>query len=294
MKKSLFLVLWVCIGITAMAQITLRFNPDKGSKYEYQMEMIQKINQTIMGQKMDMDQTMAFTYNMDVIERTATETTIEFEYKEVVYNLASSMINMKYDSKSNAEPANEMDGMMAKIFGSLLNKKFSAVLALDGSVKSVSGMDAIIDDMMKAVGGGNDMMAQQLSKQMTQQFSDEAMKASFEQSFKIYPGKAIKAGDSWNVVQKTGAGTLNMDINTTYSLKSADSNTAYADVQSTISGMGGQLTGTQQGTIEFDLKSGLPMTSKVNQKASGKISANGMEIPMEIDSQVNVTVKKIK
>jgi hypothetical protein len=291
MKKSLFLVFWVCLGLTAMAQITLKFNPDKGSKYEYQMEMIQKINQTIMGQKMDVNQTMILSYNMDVVEKTATETRLEMMYKDVSYNLVSAMMNMTYDSKSNATPANTIDEMMAKIFGSLLNKKFTVTLLPDGSVKSVAGMKEIINDMAKAV--GNDMVSQQVTQQLSQQFSDDAMKSTFEQSFKIYPTKAIKPGDSWNVVQKTGAGGMNMDLNTTYNLKSADAGTAIADVTSTINGMGGQITGTQSGTIEFDVKTGLPMVSKMNQKASGKVSANGMEIPMDIDSQVNVTVKKL-
>ncbi len=291
MKKSLFLVFWVCLGLTAMAQITLKFNPDKGSKYEYQMEMIQKINQTIMGQKMDVNQTMILSYNMDVVEKTATETRLEMMYKDVSYNLVSAMMNMTYDSKSNATPANTIDEMMAKIFGSLLNKKFTVTLLPDGSVKSVAGMKEIINDMAKAV--GNDMVSQQVTQQLSQQFSDDAMKSTFEQSFKIYPTKAVKPGDSWNVVQKTGAGGMNMDLNTTYNLKSADAGTAIADVTSTINGMGGQITGTQSGTIEFDVKTGLPMVSKMNQKASGKVSANGMEIPMDIDSQVNVTVKKL-
>ncbi|NDV59586.1 DUF6263 family protein [Bacteroides sp. 519] len=292
MKKALFVVLWVCVGLTAMAQITLNFNPEKGSKYEYQMEMIQKISQDIMGQKMDMNQKMVLTYDMDIIAKSATESTIEFMYKDVVYNLGSAMINASYDSKSTTPPSGNVNEMMAKIFSCLLNKKFTLVLTADGSVKSVEGMQAIIDDMMKAM--GNDMAAQQMGQQMSQQFGDEAMKASFEQAFKIYPGKAIKAGDSWTIAQQIGTGGMDMNLNTTYTLKSTNGNIAPADVKSTINGLNGQLTGTQEGSIEFDIKSGLPMTSKMVQKVGGKVSANGMEIPMDITSNINIYVKKVK
>lgn len=291
MKKALFVALWVCIGLTAMAQITLTFNPEKGATYEYRTEMIQKMKQDIMGQSMTMNNTMVMTYEMSILENSASEIKMDMVYSAILFDMSSTMMNMKYDSKNPNASSGPMDGMMAKIFGSMLNKKFQIVMQHDGTVKSVTGMQAIIDDMMKALGEG-DMMAAQMGQQMSQQFSDEAMKATFEQSFKIYPGKALKAGESWNIEQNTGAAGMDMNVKTVYTLKSTDSTKAYADVTSTINGMNGQITGEQTGTIEFDKKTGLPMKSRIVQQAKGKVSAQGMEIPMEIESNVNIDVRK--
>lgn len=293
MKKALFVALWVSIGLTAVAQITLSFNPEKGEKYNYQMEMIQKINQTIMGQAMDMDQTMVMDYDMSILDKTAAGIKVEFEYKSIYFNLASAMMSMKYDSKNPPASTEGMDGMMAKILGTMINKKFQMVVEKDGTVSSVTGMQAIIDDMTKAV-GGNDMMGMQVAESMKQQFSDDAMKQMMEQTFKIYPKGSIKTGDSWSAAVNTGAAGMNMNVNTTYKLKSVDSSKAIADVTSTIDGFNGQLTGTQSGVVEFDVKSGLPVSSKIEQKAKGTISAQGMEVPMDITSNVNVKVVKVK
>lgn len=290
MKKALFVALWVCIGLTAMAQITLSFSPTKGSTYEYQTEVLQKIKQDVMGQSMSINNKMVMTYDMTVLENSASEVKIEMIYNAILFDMSSAMMNMKYDSKNPATSSGPMDEMMNKIFGSMLNKKFHIILEHDGSVKSVTGMKAIVDDMMAAL--GNDAMAAQMGQQMSGQFTDEAMKATFEQGFKIYPGKTLKPGDSWNIEQSTGTAGVDMLIKSVYTLKSADKKTAYTDIVSTISGLDGQLTGEQSGTIEFDLKLGLPVKSNVNQKISGTVSAQGMEIPMEISSEAINTIKK--
>ncbi|MDL2213575.1 DUF6263 family protein [Bacteroides sp. OttesenSCG-928-E20] len=291
MKKALFIALWVCVGITAVAQVTLTFNPEQGAKYEYQIEMIQKIKQDIMGQSIEVNQTMVMAYEMDILENSASEVKTEMMYSGILFNMTSAMMNMKYDSKNPGSSSGPMDATMEKIMGSMLNKKFQVVFGHDGSVKSVTGMKAIIDDMLASL--GTDMMTAQVGQQMAQQFGDEALEKGFEQFFKTYPGKAINVGESWTIEQNTASMGVDMDIKTVYALKSVDNEKAYVDVKSIISGFNGQLKGDQSGATEYDLASGFPVSSKVDQTIKGTVSANGMEIPMDVVSATNITIRKL-
>lgn len=290
MKKITLVVLALVTGILAStAQVTLSFNPAKGATYQYSMDMNQKIKQNLMGQDLDMDQKMVMTYDMKVVENNKTEIKTIFSYTHVYYELVNPMMNMKYDSR-NAENLTGMDAMMGKIFNSLLGKEFEVVILPNGTVKSVSGMDAIIEDMMEAVGG--DMMAQQMGESMKAQFSNEAMKTSFEQSFKIYPASSVKVGDSWNVEQSTNANGVSMDIKSVYTLKAINNKKATIEIQSDIQGVEGQLSGTQGGELILDTITGLPEKAALTQSLKGTVSANGMEVIVAIESEILTSTMK--
>lgn len=293
MRKVLFTVVALfAVATLSTAQVTLKFNPQKGSKYQYNQEMIQKINQDVMGQKMVTDQVMRFMYEMDVKESNANSTKMDFVFREVAYSVSNPMMSMKYDSKAPQANPNATDAMMGKIFGSIIGKKFEIVIAPDGSVTSVSGMDEIVNGMIEAV-ASEGQMAQQMAQGLRQQLSNESMKATMEQVFKQYPSKPVKAGDTWNINVTNGAMGMNMKMNNTYTLKSANAQTAVVGVESTVDGMNGQITGTQTGTIEYDTKTGIPKTSELKQDMKGKVSAQGMEIPMDIDSTIKITTTKL-
>ena len=293
MKKALFTAICLFIGLSmATAQITLSFNPEKGATYQFSMEILQKIKQNVMGQELPMNMNLSTTYTMSIVEKNNDGVKASFLYKDLYYEMSSAMMNMKYDSKNPTANANAMDAIMAKIFGAMIDKKFEAVIALDGTVKSVTGMDAILEDMSKAV--GSDMQAAQIAESLKQQYSNDAMKASLEQSFKIYPTGKIKPGDSWTVNQKNDAAGMAMNTTSTYTLKSTDKKSALVDVTSVIDGMDGKLTGTQSGTLKYDVKTGLVDESNIKQNISGTVTTQGMDIGMELDSDMKVSVKKEK
>lgn len=290
--KKILLIAVVIIGsfMAANAQITLSFNPAKGSTYQYTLDMTQKIKQNLMGQNIDMNQNMRTVYDMHIIENNSKEIKASFTYRTVFYEMINPMMNMKYDSNGSNENTTGIDGIMAKIFGSLINKSFDITILSDGTVSSVNGMDAIVEDMMTAI--GSDMMSQQVAAGMKEQFSNEAMRTTFEQSFKIYPTSKIKPGESWTVDQETTSGGMDMLINTTYTLKSVTNNKATIVVASNISGMDGQLKGTQNGEMILDATTGMQDNSKMTQNIEGNISANGMEVGMNIESLITVSTEK--
>lgn len=291
MKKIMLAVCLLWAGVSlAVAQVSLSFNPDKGAKYIYNYDFVQDIRQNVMGQDINMQQKMQIVYDMDVLSKTNNETKVGYTYKEIVFEMSSAMLNMKYDSK-NPVSASPMDEMMGKVLGAMLNEQFEAVVLPDGSVKSVTGMEKILEKMNASL--GSNPQAAMVTESIKQQFSNEAMKSTFEQSLKIYPKGPVKANDSWEVNQSIGNMMGAMDIASTYQLKSVKAKEALVEVTSSLAVMDGQLEGTQKGSITLNLKDGMISTSEVKQEMAGQVSANGMEVKLSIDGVYKATITKL-
>jgi len=288
---SLFLML--CL-ITVSAQVKLSFNPASGTKYEYQMETIQNIKQSVMGQEIPMKTEMNGTYLMEIKDKTLQEIHAQLTYQEFTFLITSPMMKIRYDSKNLIENPSEMDKMFEKMLSTLIGKPFTMIFAPNGSVKSVSGMDAIIKNMLDAI-STDGQLGTQLGAQMSQQFSDEAMKNMFGQSFNFYPDNALKVGDSWIMEYTIPMNNMNFGIKSKNTLKEISNNMATIEVTGDIDmDMGeGKFTGTQTGKMIVDTTTGLPVTSDISQNMKGTIKAQGMDIQMDMTSQTKISVKEI-
>ena len=299
MKRIAFAVLFLVSGLTIVpAQVKLSFNPEKGKKYEYQTEMIQNIKQNLMGQEVPVEMEMSTKYLMEIVDKTAQETTVQFTYKEMAYIVSSPMMKMGYDSKNPVENPSDIDQMLSKMFGKMIGQSVVVVIAPDGSVKSVTGMDAIGESMTNAIADGGQIVAQ-LGAQMKQQFNDASMKNMFEQSFKSYPNNPVRVGDSWNIESTTMMNNMNTGLKTKYTLKSVSRNVATIAVAGEMeispgAGMEGKITGTQTGTTSVDTKSGLTVTGDLSQNMKGTIRAQGVDIQMEMIIKTKTSIKEVK
>jgi len=297
MKKKIIICAGLCLIsslITVSAQIKLSFNPEMGKKYEYRVELAQDIKQNVMGQEMPVKTEMNSTYLMEIKNKTAQEIHVHFTYSDFKFLVSSSMMNSSYDSKKPTENPSEIDRMLGKMFSALIDKPFTVIFAPDGSVKSVTGMEAVIKNMLDAVSGDGQLGAQ-MGAQMSQQFNDESMKNMFGQSFNFYPDKAVKIGDSWDMKNSILMNSMNLNINSNNTLKGINSNMATIEVAGDIDMdvEGSKLTGKQTGTMTIDTATGMPTTSDISQNMSGSIKAQGMEIQMEMITKTKTTAKVI-
>ena len=298
MKNFVFAGLFLVSGLTIVPaqQVKLSFNPEKGKKYEYQTETVQNVKQNVMGQEIPVEMEMNTKYLMEIKDKTPQETTVQLTYEEMVYIISSPMMKMGYDSKNPVENPSDIDQMFSKMFDQMIGQSIVVVIAPDGSVKSVTGMDAIGESMVSAIAADGQMIAQ-LGAQMKQQYNDDAMKNMFEQMFKIYPENAVKAGNSWNINTSMMVNNMITDLKTKYTLKSVSKNMATIAVNGEIemnpgAGMEGIITGTQTGTMTVDTKKGLPVASNVSQNMTGAIKVQGMEVQMELITKSKTTIKE--
>ena len=296
MKKKIIICAGLCLIsslITVSAQVKLSFNPEMGEKYEYSMDVVQNIKQNVMGQELLVETQMKSTYIMEIKSKTPQEIHLQFTYLDFTFLVSSAMMNLKYDSKKPTENPSEIDKMLGKMFGTLINKPFTAVFAPDGSVKSVTGMEAVIKDMLDAV--SNEGQLAQMGEQLSKQFNDESIKNMIGESFNFYPDKAVKIGDIWNVKNSILTNGLNMNINTNHTLKDIKTNMATIEIAGDIDMNieGGEVSGKQTGSMIIDTVTGMPATSEISQNVNGTIKAQGMDIQMEMITKNKTSAKII-
>ena len=298
-RKIVFAGLFLTAGLTiAPAQVKLSFNPEKGKKYEYQMDVTQNIRQSVMGQTIPMETEMSIKFLMEIKDKTPQEITAQFIYREVSYILSSPMMKMEYDSENPLVNPTQMDNTMRKMFDKLIEQPIMAVIAPDGTVKSVTGMDAIAENMVNAI-ADDGQMAALIGAQMKSQFSDDAIKNLFQQSLKIYPANAVKAGDIWNEESATSVNNMNTTYKTKYTLKEVSKNMVTIAVETDVemdpgAMMEGKLAGTQTGTILVDVKTGLPVTNEMTGNIKGSVKAQGMDVQMDLSTKTKTTTKEVK
>ena len=131
--------------------------------------------------------------------------------------------------------------------------------------------------------------------------NDSTIRRMMEQSLNIYPTTPVKVGDSWERKYTTNMGFMDMAVNSTYKLVSVSNDVAHIEITATIrsipssnpqmKGMDIEMNGTQNGSMDIDVKSGLIQESKFTQDVSGKMKIPGAEIPMKLTSETRIIGK---
>lgn len=288
---SCLLLMW-CV-ITVSAQVKISFNPDSGGKYEYVSEIVQNIKQNFMGQDMPMKTEINATYLMEIKSKTSQEIETQMTYQRFIFIISNPMMNVKYDSKAPDDNSSDINKMFQKMFNTMIDKPFTVVFLPNGSVKSVSGMGEIVENMLNAISADGQLAV--LGSQMSQQFNDEAMQKSLGQSFNLYPDKAIKVGDTWSTENSLPMNYVNVSVKTTNTLKAVNANKATIDVtgEMDMDMEESKMKGAQTGTMIIDTSTGLPLSSDILLDMKGVVKTQGMEIKMEIESKAKMSVKKI-
>jgi len=297
MKKRFFLLsaAIICTGLLAQAQIKPTFNPVKGETYTYRIVSNQKINQSFGGQSMNINSVTEFLTEMKVKEKTGNEVSVDYTYKEILLSVTNPLMSIKVDTKKKDDNASDMDKLIGNMLDCFIGKPIQVTLLQDGSVQSVSGYDAIMSEVQKILGSAN-AIQKQMANAFMQSFAEEGLKSSFEQMFKIYPDKEIKNGESWKIdLSLTLGAAMSSKVNNTYTLKSVSNDVALLDVASimsfNMSGSDSGINGDQKGEMKLNLKTGLPVQSKTEGTAKGKMTAQGIEITMDMTIQTTTTLQ---
>jgi hypothetical protein len=242
-----------------------------------------------MGQTQDIANDQGYGVTVTVTQTNDESYSLNMIYNSIMVN--SPMAGLTYDSeKSTSEPTGA-----AKVIASAVGTEFSFELNKDGSVANVSGVEAMLDSMVKNMGITDEAEASTFKSQMEAQYNTESIKNQMKRTLVVYPKKELNKGDTWSADESVST-PFSMVIQTTYELADYDDETATINISSDIFTDGGSMTmngatmtpdlsGVQSGTIIVDRKTGLTLSSKMDQLISGVMSLTSpaeMEIPMEI------------
>lgn len=284
------------ISISAFAQksYVLKQNFPIGKKYDFSFVSDQIINQKIGEQKINSTQTIGTDYTFDVRNGENTDKNIEVIYGRIFMKSSAMGNGMSMDSE-------DQDTTKVNPFKGIKGATFNMVMAPDGTVKSLTGVDQMLNSMASKM-SKDTAMVNNIKMQLSKQFNAASLTQTMETSLKIYPEKAIKIGESW-VINSQSKLMMPIETSTKYTLKEVKDGIAYLHVSGSLTSKGSfetmgnkmetDLSGTNSGDAELDIKSGLILKSHIRTELIGKMKAMGQDIDFELQGINKVVGKEI-
>ncbi|HTM65569.1 MAG TPA: DUF6263 family protein [Flavipsychrobacter sp.] len=258
--------------------IALGFKFPVGTEYVYYIYSNQSIDQQMAGMNSKIEQRMELQSTYNVTSAEGQNRKLNINYDRFYIKSSSNGMNVEYDSRDPSKQPEELQSV-----GKIVNHPFSITVNSKGEITDVQ---ANID----STNGGS-----------AGQFSDSSIRQMMEQSLNVYPAAPVKPGDIWQRSYTTNVGFMDIQLHSTYKLVSANDSVAHIEVNSTVKSIPSknpqmkdmhlEMTGTQTGAMDIDIKTGLIKDSQFKQDISGKMKIPGSEIPMTLKSDTRIVGK---
>lgn len=281
---------FLCAGLVTAAATaqTVSLKPKFAEGKSDFFEQIDNVEQTISGPMAGGDQALKIKirnlYCMSrKVEAASKETAnIVFTYDRFGMNFDGPMMPpIVYDSDLKEQDADA--AMVEDLYAAMLGSTVKAELNHDGTVKSIKGLKDMVEKVDAKVRGNPFWM--QMKEEMTDDIFAIQM---FKSRYSLLPEKEVKPGDTWD--SKTSfnmprIGTLKRDMKCT--LKGVEKKegrtvatityegTISSDAPATQSADGMSIameSGSEKGTVHFDVESGDFARTETESKMKMKIS----------------------
>jgi len=152
----------------------------------------------------------------------------------VSVEMGGPMGKVSYDSADpQSAEKDEAAAALGKVFGGIVGSTISVTMAANGAILRIDGVQKVYDKIAQNL--PQDRTGAPVARGLKSVLSDEAVRASLEQSFPRMPPQAVKTGDTW-----TGQIALGSEVvgriggAQTFTLKSLDGNRATIAVALTL------------------------------------------------------------
>lgn len=277
-------------------EVQLTFNPQLGKKYLFTTEMEITTSTTGAAENMSTQQRMRFEYLLEMVEKKNNIYHVKVSYDRVQWDIDNGPGGkMQFDTRSPAPDADPMTSAMGNIFSGLIGKSVNMEVNERGEVLKVEGIDRIVDEigagLMQSIPDG----AMNINA-FKQSYNDKTFAGQMEQAIKIYPTEAVSTGDSWEL-DKVIAVAGNSKTKTRYTLKDIKDGKAFLDFSSVIDQQLQQgalvinSNGSDSGTIEVDLPTGMIISNNAKIAFTMKNTYQGEEVAMEAKGTMKSSCK---
>ncbi|QXU41089.1 DUF6263 family protein [Pedobacter sp. D749] len=284
------------ISISSFAQKTyvLRQNYPTGYRYDFSINSDQIINQKIGGRDVHLTQNIGTDYTFDITEGHNGEKDVKVTYNRIFMKSIAMGTTMTYNS-------DEQDSTKKNPFSGLKGASFFMTVTPDGGIKTVAGIDKMLDNMASKMTTDTSQV-KQIKNALSKQFSEEVVKQTMESSFKIYPERAVKIGDKWTVDTKLQM-SMPIETITEYTLKEVKDGIATLSVKGALVSKGSfevmgnkmetDLNGTNSGETSIDIKTGIVLNSHLRIELYGKMKSMGQDIDFDMQGINKIVGKEV-
>lgn len=255
--------------------VELKFSLHADSSYRYTIK-----NNVVLNQKVDKDNSITINQNMmimcgyNVVSASAKSKVLSVTYERITMSTGNQLLSIDYDSEND----NGTEAIYEDL-RNLIDKTFTMTVTETGKVLS---SEPIIK--------GN-------SKQSIYGFNDSSLRKVMLHALSFYPENAVVIGDIWDEKYSSSVGFANVRIKNKYQLVSVDKGIAHIELQGLIVGdehtsqaqnSNMSIKGTQSGSLDVVVESGLVKNGKIKQTISGDMNITGQSTPVDIESQIYI------
>ncbi|MTI32170.1 DUF6263 family protein [Xanthovirga aplysinae] len=307
--KPVLLAIVLCWS-TALAYTeergVLSFNLKVGETYRLKTVSEQNIKQTILGRRQDMNSRMTSIFGFKILQKDSANTVLmEVVYESLAMEVKASEMQMKYDSESNGR---DTTNFMAGVYDQIIGKPFKVSMSATGELKEISGLEALIEELVNKYGKNDELLKFQLKTNLNNLLGEDGLKSHIGTLTAIYPATPVKEGESWSNQLKISS-SMSYKVDNKWTLEGVDNGELRIKGESVISvpegggqsNMNGmvanyQLSGTQVSEVVAEEESGWIKSSIVKQNIEGKVEIKkneyfpeGVSWPVIFESLVKVS-----
>jgi len=255
--------------------VELKFNFFADSTYIYSIKNNIALTQDIETDKsIVINQNMTLTTSYKVVSVTPNDKTVSVTYERIMMSSGNQLFSLDYDSEND----NGTD-VMYEDLRNLIDKNFKITVSDNGDILSSEPV----------IKGKNEGRA-------AYNFSDSSIRKIMLHSLAVYPGREVQIGDIWEKTFSTSVGFANVRIKNKYQLVSISDGLAHIELQGRISSEHSEqtqnssmtLNGTQSGSMDVAVNTGLVESGKIKQQLSGDMNITGESTPVDMDSDIYI------
>lgn len=293
---------YLSIAMLAFATFGCKSEPEiitiklkKGQVYTQNMSVKSVSEQTIQGMKSNTN--------------TLSESEIKFEVLEVkdtVYTLKGTFgtisTKMFKDEDTIDKVKNAAVNQTSELFSKIKGKSYTMIMSNTGRIIKTEKLDILFNDLFKNMPESAEEVKVMMRKSLTNAYGDSAIRKSAELTSALYPGKAVKEGDSWAAENSGGNNIMTPKVKGLYTLDKISGSEYLISNKSTIEvknsadavemnnfSMKYAVSGTMTSNSKVDRKTGMIMEMKALQNISGVIKLKTSSSPEEIEMPIKAT-----
>jgi hypothetical protein len=316
--KTSYIIL--CLGLifcsnrlTAEDKISLSFNPGKGDSlvYTLSIKIHTKVSSKdgVYSQKMIVD----IAYDMVCREKTDSFMTLDFVYRrmatwaEIIPNTndaASQKTVFSVDTDNDPdedEDKREEVNKLYKLYRLFVGNGFQVSMTNSGKVLALNGITELKEQLLERIrkDWAETASYETMRGTIEQNLDEESLKTNFENSFGFYPAKPVGEGDHWEKSMDMKVADTRSKGTVTYTFKGMKNDSiAIIDLvmpysaNSTSTNL--KLKGTQTGTVDLNVKTGLMNNYSSSLNMTGKTKTDAGNFGVDVTSDIEYGLKKKK
>lgn len=270
----------------AAQQVDLRWKYQAGEQLVYRVTLEQEA--AVPGQGTQSGtQIQTMRWAVDEVAPSG-DATVTVTTERMQINQVGPTGSIDYDSETMSDSASPQ----AAMFGAIVDMSYTLVIAPDGTVKEVRGLEGMIDEM---VGEMSAETAGPARQQFSQMFNEESIRNMMQQSIQSFPTEPVGPSDTWETsysmpvpmmgeITTTANFTLD-DVVTRegrpVALISSTGSVAFGEAEGQLAGMMEMDDATVSSTLEFDVERGHILSGTTDTSMTMNVSAGGQAMTME-------------